>query len=391
MRRLAKIVLYALVVLAVLGIGFFYLVLPGLTDRLLNPVRDPGPYVASAAATELHRTLFVADLHADSLLFGRDLLERGTYAHVDIPRLAEGNVALQVFSVVSKTPRAQNIESNSDDTDNITLVALALRWPIETWTSLKARALHQASRLNDFAQRSDNAFVIVRGKGDLRRFLERRRNEPRIVAGVLALEGAQVLEGDAANVDAMFDAGYRMISFAHFFDTELGGSAHGIAKGGLTDIGRDVVARMEAKGMIIDLSHASPAQFDDVLAIATRPVVVSHTGVKGTCDNNRNLTDAQIDGVAKTGGVIGIGFWSTATCGEDAASIAKAIRYTADRVGVEHVALGSDYDGVVNVPFDASGMVLLTEALMAEGFGAEDIARIMGGNQLRVLEAVLPN
>ncbi|MBX3578595.1 MAG: membrane dipeptidase [Rhizobiaceae bacterium] len=391
MRRLAKIVLYGFALLAVLGVAFFFLALPSLTDRLLNPVRDPGPYAASAAATELHRTLLVADLHADSLLFGRDLLERGTRAHVDIPRLAEGNVALQVFSVVSKTPRAQNIESNSDDTDNITLVALALRWPMATWTSLKARALHQASRLQDFATRSDNRLVIVRGRADLRRFLERRQNEPGIVAGVLALEGAQVLEGDPANVDAMFDAGYRMMSFAHFFDTELGGSVHGIDKGGLTDLGRDVVARMEAKGMVIDLSHASPAQFDDVVAIATRPVVVSHTGVKGTCDNNRNLTDAQLDGVARTGGVIGIGFWSTATCGEDAASIARAIRYTADRVGVDHVALGSDYDGVVDVPFDASGMVLLTEALMAEGFDAAQIGKIMGGNQLRVLDAVLPN
>jgi len=391
MRRIAKVIAYGLALLAVLGLGFFFLVLPSLTDRLMNPVADRGPYTASPAATELHKTLQVADLHADSLLFGRDLLARGSVGQVDIPRLVEGNVALQVFSVVSKTPRGQNIESNSDDTDNITLVALALRWPTATWTSLKARALHQAERLRDYAALSDNQFVVIRSKGDLRRFVERRASEPQIVAGLLALEGAQVLEGDLSNVAAMFDAGYRMMSFAHFFDSELGGSAHGEEKGGLTDLGRAVIGRMETQGMIIDLSHASSRQFDDVLAMATRPIVVSHTGVKGTCDNTRNLSDDQLRGVARTGGLVGIGFWSTATCGQDAASIAKAIRYTADLIGVDHVGLGSDFDGAVGTPFDASGMVLLTEALLAAGFDAGDIAKIMGGNQFRLLAATLPD
>ncbi|MDE9553843.1 membrane dipeptidase, partial [Xenorhabdus bovienii] len=91
-----------------------------------------------------------------------------------------------------------------------------------------------------------------------------------------------------------------------FFDTELGGSAHGIEKGGLTAAGADMVRRMEEKSMIIDLAHASTRTIDDILAIATRPVVVSHTGVKGTCDNIRNLSDDQLRRIAAMGGLIGI-------------------------------------------------------------------------------------
>ncbi|HTV70165.1 MAG TPA: membrane dipeptidase [Rhizobiaceae bacterium] len=391
MRRLAKILAYGFALLVAAGVAFFFLVLPGLTDSLLNPTLNPGPYKASSAATDLHKRLTVADLHADSLLFGRDLLKKSRRGHVDIPRLIEGNVALQIFSVVTKSPRFQNYESNSGNTDNITLVAIANGWPRKTWSSLKERALYQAGRLHEFAAKSDNQLVLIRSKGDLQNFLKRRQSEPRIVAGVLALEGAHVLEGDVKNVDVMFDAGYRMMSFAHFFDSEVAGSAHGIDKGGLTGIGLDVVMRMEAKNMIIDLAHASDAQIDDVLAVASKPVVVSHTGVKGTCDNRRNLSDAQLRGIARTGGLVGIGYWSAATCGKDVASIVKAIRYTVDVVGVDHVGLGSDYDGAVAVPFDTSGLVLLTEGLMNAGFSEADIAKIMGGNQIRLLEQGLPD
>ena len=143
--------------------------------------------------------------------------------------------------------------------------------------------------------------------------------------------------------------------------------------------------------MIVDVAHASPKAIDDVLSIAMRPVVVSHTGVKGTCDNQRNLSDDQLRGIAKTGGLIGIGFWDTAVCGEDARAIAKAIRYTADLIGADHVALGSDFDGSVKAPFDTSGEALVTEALIDEGFSDDDIAKVMGGNVERLLGEYLPD
>ena len=142
--------------------------------------------------------------------------------------------------------------------------------------------------------------------------------------------------------------------------------------------------------MLVDVAHASEQTLKDVLASATRPVVVSHTGVKGTCDNARNLSDEEVRGVAATGGVVGVGFWEAATCGTDARSVARAARYVARLVGVDHVALGSDFDGAVAEPFDASGLVQVTDALLAEGFAEDEVRLIMGGNVLRVLSETLP-
>lgn len=391
MKRGIRIFAWALALLVVAGLGFFFFVLPAQVEAAMNGVLQPPPYAASDRAKTLHGTIQVADLHADPLLWGRDLTKRGTRGQVDIPRLSEGNVALQVFSVVTKSPHNLNIEENDDDSDDITLLALGQRWPPRTWFSLKERALYQAARLHDMAARSDNKFVLIKSRRDLARFLERRKAEPGIVAGLLAIEGAHVLEGDPANVDVMFDAGYRMMSAAHFFDTEMGGSAHGMEKGGLTDKGRDMIRRMEEKKMIVDIAHASPVQIDDVLAMATRPVVVSHSGVKGTCDNRRNLSDDQLRAVANNGGLVGIGFWETAICGTDAAAIARAQRYTADVIGVDHLALGSDFDGAVATPFDATGLVQVTDAMIAQGFTDEEIGKAMGGNQIRFLLENLPD
>ncbi len=150
-------------------------------------------------------------------------------------------------------------------------------------------------------------------------------------------------------------------------DNAFGGSAHGVGKGGLTASGREMVARMEARSMIVDLAHASPRTIDDVLAIATRPVVASHTGVRAAFDSVRNLTDDHVRGIAATGGLVGIGFWPTATGGDDPASIARAIRAAVEIGGIDHVGLGSDFDGAVPVPFDGTGMVQLTDALLGRG------------------------
>jgi microsomal dipeptidase-like Zn-dependent dipeptidase len=147
---------------------------------------------------------------------------------------------------------------------------------------------------------------------------------------------------------------------------------------------------MEAKSMLIDLAHSSAATLRDVTAMASRPVVVSHTGVKATCNNNRNLSDEQLRAVARTGGVIGIGYWKEATCGSDAAAIARAIHHAVDVVGVEHVALGSDFDGATTTPFDATGLPKITEALLSLGFSNDDIGKIMGENTIHLLLKTLP-
>ena len=362
----------------------------GRTEARLCTTRNPAPYNASDRALALHERLWVADLHADSLLWGRDPLARSDRGHVDVPRLVDGNVALQVLAVTTKSPRHLNIERNDDRSDDVILLALALGWPPATWRRLLPRALHLAARADAMADRSDGRLTIIRTGADLATYDAVRRTRPAVTAGLLAIEGAHALDDDPANVEVVADAGFRMMSPSHFFDNAFGGSAHGIEKTGLTDRGREMVERMEARGMLVDVAHASVATIDEVLAIATRPVVASHTGLRGHCDNARNLSDAHARGIAATGGLLGIGFWPTACGGEGVSSIAASIRYAATVAGVEHVALGSDFDGAVPEPFDATGLVQLTDALLDAGFADDEIAKIMGGNARRVLADTLP-
>jgi microsomal dipeptidase-like Zn-dependent dipeptidase len=373
----------AAILAAALACAFIWL--PGYVENSMNGVLHKPPYQISARARDLESRIPIVDLHADSLLWSRDLLVRGTRGQVDIPRLIEGHVALQAFTVVTKTPRGLNFQRNTAGSDNITLLSFVERWPPATWSSLTERALYQASRLRDVASRSHGKFTIVRSAAGLRAYLDRRRADPAITAGFLGIEGAHALDGDLANIDRLYDAGVRMMAPTHFFDNDIGGSSAGVDKTGLTGKGREMVRRMEARHMLVDLAHAAPRTIDDVLAIATRPVIVSHTGVKATCDNSRNLSDAQLRGVAHTGGVIGIAYFDVAVCGTDASAIARAIRHTADTVGVDAVALGSDFDGAVVAPFDTTGLGLLIDALFQAGFSEDDIAKIMGGNALRVL------
>jgi microsomal dipeptidase-like Zn-dependent dipeptidase len=364
--------------------------LVGRTEARLCTTRDRPPYLASARARALHAELWVADLHADSLLWGRDLLQRSERGHVDVPRLVEGNVALQVLAATTKSPRHLNIEHNDDRSDDVVLLALALGWPPATWRRLLPRALHLAARAEAMAARSEGRLTIIRSRAALAAYEAARRYRSTITAGLLAIEGAHALDGDPANVEVVADAGFRMMSPSHFFDNAFGGSAHGLVKGGLTDAGREMVRRMEARGMLVDVAHASAATIDDVVAMAARPVVASHTGVRGVADNARNLTDAHLRGIADTGGVVGIGFWPTACGGEDVGWIARSIRYAVDVAGIEHVALGSDFDGAVPEPFDATGLVMLTDALIDAGFADDEVAKVMGGNVRRLLGDVLP-
>ncbi len=124
--------------------------------------------------------------------------------------------------------------------------------------------------------------------------------------------------------------------------------------------------------------------------MAARPVVASHTGVRATCDNVRNLSDEHLRGIAGTGGLVGIGFWPTVSCGDDAAAVARSIRHAVNVSGIDHVALGSDFDGAVPLPFDATGLVQVTDALLEAGFDDDEVGKVMGGNVFRLLSETLP-
>jgi microsomal dipeptidase-like Zn-dependent dipeptidase len=341
------------------------------TDRF--GVRRRGGTLTEAARA-LHQSLFVADLHADLLLWNRDPLVESDHGHVDLPRLVDAHMGLQVFSVVTKTPRGMNYTNNTGQTDNITALAMIQRWPPSTWRSLTARAVYQSTRLHNAAADARGRLVLITTRDGLAAWVAERPSRPDAVAGLLAIEGMHAIEGRLDHLDTLFAAGYRMMGLTHFFDNEVGASAHGVSKGGITPFGREAVRRMEQLGIAVDLAHASPRLIDDVLAMTTRPVVVSHTGVAAVCPGPRNLTDDQLRRIAATGGVVGIGFWDGATC----------------RLGASHVALGSDFDGAVNVPFDTRGVRQITQGLVDAGLSDADIRRVMGENVVRVLLATLP-
>jgi microsomal dipeptidase-like Zn-dependent dipeptidase len=387
-RRLGLLTAIGAGLAGVSGLGFG--IVPDAIARYKNRVARRPPYVVSERARELHGRLTVVDLHADSLLWGRDLLRRAPHSHVDVPRLIEGGIALEGLAVCTKVPRRVNLERNDGRSDDVTLLALVQRWPRSTWRSLLARAVYHAGRARAMTEASDGRFNLVESQADLDAYVTRRRANPAITAAFLSIEGAHALDGDPAAVDRLADVGYRMMSPTHFFDNAFGGSAHGIDQGGLTAAGRDMLARMETRSMIVDVAHASSRTIDDILSIATRPVVASHTGVRASFDSVRNLADEHVRGIAATGGLIGIGFWPTATGGRDVAAIVRAIRVAVELAGFDHVGLGSDFDGAVPVPFDSTGIVLLTDALLVEGFADDEIAAIMGGNALRVLSTSLP-
>ncbi len=377
--------LIGLLLLVILAIVLFFTLGPGVLERGMNQRADITLPTVSPEAQALHDRLTIADMHGDTLLWDRNLLNRAGRGHVDLPRLQDGNVALQIFSSVTKSPPGLNYDSNSADSDNILWLAIAQLQPFRTWTSLLERSLYHADKLTRAEANSEGALRIIRTRRDIDTLLADRQRGERVTGAMLSVEGLHNLEGDAANLSRLFNAGFRMASPTHFFDNALGGSMHGEEKGGLTEFGRDIIRRMEESRMIVDIAHASPAVVDDILAMATRPVVSSHGGVQAVCDVNRNLSDAQIQAVAETGGVIGIGYWDGALCSFEPADVVRSILHIRALVGIQHVGLGSDFDGSTMVGFDTSELAVITQLLMDAGLSEGEIAQVMGGNVIRLL------
>ena len=389
MRRWVKIATG----IAALGVVAIFAAVPVIVEKGRNRVVPHDPWPVSDAARALHERLVIGDWHSDALLWDRNLLERSARGHVDLPRLRDGNVAIQVFTTVTKSPKGQNYSHNDTDAaDNITPLVIAQLRPPRSWFNLTERALDQAARLERFAQKTPEQLQIIRTRNDLATVLSARAEGAQIVGGLLGAEGAHALSGDLANLDRMYEAGFRLIGLTHFFDNELGGSLHGEGGtgAGLTEFGRQVVAQMIARDIIIDLAHASPQMARDVLAIDAARPIVSHTGIYSHCETPRNFPDDLMQAIAAKGGVIGIGYWEDVTCDATPKGVARAIVAAINLVGADQVSLGSDYDGAVETAFDTGELAALTQALLDEGLPEATIAKVMGGNMMRYLAEALP-
>jgi membrane dipeptidase len=385
-----KILLNSLLFIVIL-VASALMLLPKMLDKSMNPVSEHEPFVVSEEAQALHNTLIVGDWHADSALWNRDLKKTYDYGHADIPRLQAGNVALQMFTTVTKSPSGQNYDSNETGAnDNITALAIVQRWPIKTWSSLFERAMYQANKIKDLEKRDPENFMLIESQYDLGIFLLKRVNNPKMVGGLIGTEGSHALDGNIENIERLYENSFRMMSLQHFFDNKLGGSLHGTSGAGLTEFGKQAIDEMQRLDIIIDVSHSSENVVKDVLSISNQPLVISHTGFNGYCESPRNISDSLMVEIAEKGGLIGVGFWDAAVCDNTPRSVAEAIIYGISLIGADHVALGSDFDGTITPGFDTSELVAITHELLELGLGKEEIRKVMGENMLSFLQENLP-
>lgn len=415
MRWLLIAILALLLVVAALFVLAWWFG-PDQFDRRMNRVSaDPTAPEPDEADRALHGSLFIVDLHADTLKWERDLLARADHGHLDLPRLADGNVALQVFTIVTKSPIARAAELPGGlcvDAGDYNLAAILAFFQGRPVFSLRERMFHQVRRLKDAVVRSTEGegpeLRLITDAPGLRSLVEDRRAGRAVVGAILGVEGAHWV-GDpeagsdsvAADIQELFDLGVRQVGLTHRFDNILAGSSEGCDRYGLTELGRRAIEVAEELGIAIDLAHISPVALEEAMGLVTRPPLVSHTGVQAVCEGPcrpaRNLSDDEIRLILEKDGLIGIGYWPQAV-GASAWNIADAmaaVMAVADAMGLPpggHVALGSDYDGSVTPFFDTSRLEVLTAIMRRRDAPFDDatIRQIAGINACRYFATVLP-
>jgi membrane dipeptidase len=363
-------------------------------------------FAARARALALERPVF--DAHADSLQLacdlGRDLAERGS-GQLDLVRGREGGLG--------------------------ELVCVC-------WADAKYAATHGASRARtrellaafhrQIAARPEA--LAWAGNGALARAARARG----AVAGIPGIEGGHSIEESLDELEAFFRHGVRVLTLvwnnhlSWIRSCQAGAGAH--VPEGLSDFGRAVVRRMNELGMLVDLSHAGRRSFHDALEVSDKPVIASHSGCSSLHDHPRNLDDIQLRALAANGGVVGIVFCTAfldarsreaqrassedprykALAGANDTElflrqgewlqahlpplrperVADHVCHAVETAGIDHVGLGSDFDGILHAPeglADARGYPRLAEILLARGFGEDDVRKVLGGNMRRVFDA----
>jgi len=372
-------------------LGATYLLLPPLNvEKFFGPTASIDDSANTLAAPYALRNLFVADMHADTLLWKRSLAERSDRGHADLHRLMDVNVGLQIFMSVVEAPDDVDSDAIQQEGDQITTVALLDKWPYKTLGSYKERALYHASKLFGAAESSNGKLKVLLSKEDLVAGRQNWQTKDGPLLAILGMEGAHATEFKVENVEELFDFGFRSMGLAHYSDTEFAGSSSGMTKHGLTDRGKVLIKKMNAIGMIVDVAHLSNQGIEDVLNMTEKPVYSSHTGVYATCSKARNLPDTIIKKIAQSQGLIGIGFFEGAICGNALEDIVGAIKHVRDLVGSEYVGLGSGWD-VASLAITPTELPDLTQALLDQGLSEKEVRDVMGRNIARFFLENLPS
>ncbi len=333
----------------------------------------------SRDALALHREALVFDLHADTLIpmraWGYRIERRHRFRmpgsrffwHCDLPRFREGGVDAQFFGVVTPPwPRGSRLTA----------------------------ALRQTKIMAETATRLCGQMRLVRSAKELLRC----RAEG-ILAALLGVEGAHVLQGDPGNVAVLAKAGVRYLGLAHFTSNEIAPAAKGAGadnQAPLPPLGREVIAELKRTGVLLDLAHVGRRAFLEAAEQHAAPFLVSHTGISGAYQHWRNLDDEQLRAVAEYDGVVGIIFASgyLAPPGRRALPALLAhFEHVRRTIGARHLALGSDYDGFIRplpeIP-NVAHLPRVTDLLLRSGWREDEIRGVLGQNALRVLSALPP-
>jgi membrane dipeptidase len=326
--------------------------------------------------------VIIADGHADSLMWNRDLNQASSEGHVDFPRLQQAGVRLQCFTVVTR---------GFPFIGGFPLFAAYRGWPAQARRGEWARATWQIDRLAEFCRRSGGQVSIATSAAALEENLGDPRSQR--ISAVIGIEGAHALEGQVARVRDLHARGVRFMSLTHLDNNELGGSSFPfMGNRGLTQLGRDVLNAMVEVGMSIDLAHASVRTLDDVFSHSKARFFCSHTGVYGVAPTWRNLTDSSLRKIADRGGVAAIIFATIYLGGEELLDVVRHIEHAVHVMGEDGVALGSDFDGMIPLPRgmrDVRDLPQLAEALRKRGHPEARVEKILGGNFRRFFRETL--
>ena len=377
----------------------------------------------SPRALRVYREAYVIDTHNDMpsriLDDGYDADVRHppgfgkTEGNTDFPRLVESGMTAEFMSAWVDAPYADRAGASF------------------------ARAMQHIETIHAFVDRHPDRLLFATTAADVRRAKVEGK-----IAILIGVEGGHAIEGSLDRLRDLHARGARYLTLTWNNGNAWAGSSIGEGNtrtGGLTPFGRDVVREMNRLGMLVDLSHVSDSTFYDALAVSTVPVIASHSSARALSDVPRNLTDDQLRAIARNGGVVNVNFYSrfidsryragiehveetvrqaraaARAAGEDSASAAKRISAMRDSLaaaipptpfsvlidhidhiakvaGVDHVGLGSDFDGVSALPLgmeDVTRLPRIAQALLDRGYSEDDVKKILGGNMLRVMTRVL--
>lgn len=360
-------------------------------------------------ARRIHKEAIGVDSHIDTLQWvmyqNADLSKRNSVYHVDFPRLREGGMLAPYFALYVPT-----YYKGSE----------AVRRTLQLRDAMQSVLDAHPDQIELAYNASDILRIHKSGK----------------IAALLTIESGHAIADDLGVLRMFHKLGVRSMTLSHFRNTNWADSSTDKAQhNGLTDFGRDVVREMNRIGMIVDISHVSDKAFYDALAVTSKPVIASHSSCRALSEFPRNMTDDMLRALARNGGVIGINFGGGFLNQKDADAYKKRIlrsgglepslagplldKFARDEflagylkmiptastledvvahidhvvkvAGIDHVGIGSDFDGIASVPGgleDVSKMPHLTAALLKKGYKEADIKKILGGNHLRVLRAV---